>query len=97
MNRSTVSREEIELGQAAMRSPVKNCNALAETFEVESIIDSNINLDTCRQYYKIRWKGYGAQDDTWEAKEKMNDLCLVILAYEAKTPGAKTACATTTI
>ncbi|KAK0630022.1 hypothetical protein B0T17DRAFT_506527 [Bombardia bombarda] len=40
----------------------------AETYEVEEIVDSRIDADTMEHMYLIKWKNYGADQNTWEPK-----------------------------
>lgn len=44
----------------------------AGQFEIESILDHRQNGQSDREF-KIRWKGYGPSDDTWEPEENLND------------------------
>lgn len=42
-----------------------NSKANAE-YEVQKVIDDEMRGG--KKYYRIRWKGWGAKDDTWEPK-----------------------------
>lgn len=50
-------------------------------YEVERLIDDKIVGKT--QYYLVRWRGYGPDDDTWEREENL--LCPSNLNIEKKT------------
>ncbi|KAE8741960.1 hypothetical protein FOCC_FOCC012521 [Frankliniella occidentalis] len=55
----------------------------AETFEVEMILGSRVRHG--KQQFKIRWKGYGPADDTWEDEENV-DSPELIAAYLRGSP-----------
>lgn len=44
--------------------------SVKKEFEVAKIVDER--MDGGKKYYRIRWKGYGAKDDTWELKKSLN-------------------------
>ena len=48
----------------------ENYNISDDTYEVEAILDKRTNKGTTE--YKIRWKGYSENDDTWEPQEHLN-------------------------
>ncbi|XP_034249602.1 chromobox protein homolog 3 isoform X2 [Thrips palmi] len=56
-----------------------------ESFEVESILDSRVRHG--KQQFKIRWKGYGPADDTWEDEENVDspDLIAAFLKGPSKS------------
>lgn len=51
---------------------------MAEDYEVEAIIDDRITKDGVMEF-KIRWKGYSPEDDTWQLKEDLVSLKFMIL------------------
>uniref|UniRef100_H2Z6B5 Chromo domain-containing protein n=1 Tax=Ciona savignyi TaxID=51511 RepID=H2Z6B5_CIOSA len=57
-----------------------------DVYEVEKIID-NVVVDGKETFYRVRWKGYGPDSDTWEPKENLlscEDLLNTYIANEAK-------------
>lgn len=59
--------------------------AKKEEYEVQKIIDDEIRNG--KKYYRIRWKGWSAKDDTWEPKSSLN--CPdIIKAYESSKDDA---------
>lgn len=40
-------------------------------YEVEAIVDHEI-IEGRSKYYKIRWKGFGPEDDTWESEFRIH-------------------------
>ncbi|KAL7007072.1 Chromodomain Y-like protein 2 [Cystobasidiomycetes sp. EMM_F5] len=46
-------------------------------FYVEAIVDRRGARDSSKLRYRIRWKGYGSDEDTWEAKRDINAKSLV--------------------
>ncbi|KAK3915413.1 Chromobox protein-like protein 3 [Frankliniella fusca] len=55
----------------------------SENFEVEFILGSRVRHG--KQQFKIRWKGYGPADDTWEDEENVDSPDL-IAAYLRGSP-----------
>lgn len=50
------------------KPPLEDSDVESE-YEIEKIIDHRINEKEHRMEFLVRWKGYGASDDTWEAFE----------------------------
>ncbi|XP_078481285.1 uncharacterized protein LOC100176803 [Ciona intestinalis] len=62
-----------------------------DVYEVEKIID-NIVVDGKKTFYRVRWKGYGPDSDTWEPKENLlscEDLLNTYIAREAELKKSK--------
>lgn len=55
-------------------------SAKKQEFEVQKIIDDEIRSG--KKYYRIRWKGWSAKDDTWEPKSSLS-CPEIIKAYES--------------
>eukprot|EP00112_Aurelia_sp_Birch-Aquarium-sp1_P000913 Seg109.3 transcript_id=Seg109.3/GoldUCD/mRNA.D3Y31 product="M-phase phosphoprotein 8" protein_id=Seg109.3/GoldUCD/D3Y31 len=55
--------------QAAMMSGEDSIESLEDVFEVEKIVDAKLMEGV--QYYMVRWRGYGSDDDTWEPNENL--------------------------
>ncbi|CAG5098809.1 Oidioi.mRNA.OKI2018_I69.XSR.g15997.t1.cds [Oikopleura dioica] len=57
-----------------------------EEYEVEHILDERMEENDAGvkvKHYRIRWKGFGPDDDTWEPKENL-DCDDLITAFEEK-------------
>ncbi|KAM6180060.1 M-phase phosphoprotein 8 isoform 2-T2 [Erethizon dorsatum] len=53
-----------------------------DVFEVERILD--MKTDAGRILYKVRWKGYTSDDDTWEPEVHLEDCKEVLLEFRKK-------------
>ncbi|EHB03070.1 M-phase phosphoprotein 8, partial [Heterocephalus glaber] len=53
-----------------------------DVFEVERILD--MKTDAGRILYKVRWKGYTSDDDTWEPEIHLEDCKEVLLEFRKK-------------
>ncbi|KFO29177.1 M-phase phosphoprotein 8 [Fukomys damarensis] len=53
-----------------------------DVFEVERILD--MKIDAGRILYKVRWKGYTSDDDTWEPEIHLEDCKEVLLEFRKK-------------
>ncbi|KAL1267996.1 hypothetical protein QQF64_033359, partial [Cirrhinus molitorella] len=51
-----------------------------DVYEVERIID--MQLKDGMVLYRVRWKNYSAEEDTWEPEEHLDDCREVLLAYK---------------
>lgn len=65
---------------AAASAPAKKRREVAtpteeKEYEVECIVEYDPNQEKC---YKIRWKGYSASNDTWEAPENLEGCVLAL-------------------
>ena len=43
-------------------------------YEVESILDDRISPELTERVYKVRWRGFGASDDTWEPQSELRPI-----------------------
>jgi len=62
-----------------------------EEYEVEQVLDERMeeNEDGVKvKHYRIRWKGFGSDDDTWEPKDNL-DCADLISNFEAKAQKEK--------
>ena len=48
----------------------ENYSVTDDTYEVDKVMDKRTRMG--RTEYKIRWKGYSSDDDTWEPTENLN-------------------------
>ncbi len=72
---SATSINKINKVMTEKKSKVKRTNDEkldADQFEVESIIDSRINPTSQATEYKVRFKGYGPEGDTWLPSSAFN-------------------------
>ncbi|CAH6830339.1 M-phase phosphoprotein 8 [Phodopus roborovskii] len=53
-----------------------------DVFEVEKILD--MKCEGGRNLYKVRWKGYTSDDDTWEPEVHLEDCKEVLLEFRKK-------------
>ncbi|CAG9986953.1 unnamed protein product [Clonostachys byssicola] len=53
-----------------------------QQWEVESIVDSQIDADTMEHFYKVKWKGYSTKENTWEPKSNLVGCQDALKEYE---------------
>ncbi|XP_064265374.1 M-phase phosphoprotein 8 [Passer domesticus] len=53
-----------------------------DVFEVEKILD--VKIEGGKTLYKVRWKGYTSDDDTWEPEAHLEDCKEVLLEFRKK-------------
>ncbi|KAM4044271.1 M-phase phosphoprotein 8 isoform 2-T2 [Anomaloglossus baeobatrachus] len=58
-----------------------------DVFEVESILDSK--LEGGEVLYRVRWKGYDSDGDTWEPEAHLDDCKEVLLEFRRKQAEVK--------
>ncbi|XP_066474822.1 M-phase phosphoprotein 8 isoform X2 [Tiliqua scincoides] len=58
-----------------------------DVFEVEKILDWKIEAG--QTLYKVRWKGYSPDDDTWEPEAHLEDCKEVLLEFRKKIVDTK--------
>ncbi|XP_040844280.1 M-phase phosphoprotein 8-like isoform X2 [Ochotona curzoniae] len=58
-----------------------------DVFEVEKILD--MKTEGGRVLYKVRWKGYASEDDTWEPEVHLEDCKEVLLEFRRKNTESK--------
>ncbi|EWG50347.1 hypothetical protein FVEG_09592 [Fusarium verticillioides 7600] len=51
-------------------------------WEVEKIIDSQVDADTKVLYYQVKWKGFGNKENTWEPKKNLSKCAKLIKDFE---------------
>ncbi|XP_062983113.1 M-phase phosphoprotein 8 isoform X2 [Elgaria multicarinata webbii] len=59
-----------------------------DVYEVERILDVKTDEDG-KIVYKVRWKGYSPDDDTWEPEEHLEDCREVLLEFRKKIVDTK--------
>ncbi|KAI1899750.1 hypothetical protein AGOR_G00064970 [Albula goreensis] len=58
-----------------------------DVYEVERIID--MRMEKGKVMYRVRWKNYTSDDDTWEPEAHLADCREVLLAYRRKVEEAR--------
>nr|XP_034971020.1 M-phase phosphoprotein 8 isoform X2 [Zootoca vivipara] len=58
-----------------------------DVYEVEKILD--VKTEDGKILYKVRWKGYSPDDDTWEPEEHLEDCREVLLEFRKKIVDSK--------
>ncbi|XP_061081620.1 M-phase phosphoprotein 8 isoform X2 [Conger conger] len=58
-----------------------------DVYEVESIID--MRMGEGEILYRVRWKNYTAEEDTWEPEANLEDCMEVLLAFRKKVTESK--------
>ncbi|KAJ8253454.1 hypothetical protein GJAV_G00213130, partial [Gymnothorax javanicus] len=58
-----------------------------DVYEVESIVD--MRVEEGEILYRVRWKNYTADDDTWEPEANLEDCLEVLLAFRKKQTEGK--------
>ncbi|XP_072261288.1 M-phase phosphoprotein 8 [Pyxicephalus adspersus] len=78
-----------EKGQAGTRMQAAESEPEDEedVFEVESILDSKI--EGGEVLYRVRWKGYDSDGDTWEPEAHLDDCKEVLLEFRKKQAESK--------
>ncbi|KAK4451724.1 CHRromatin Organization modifier domain-containing protein [Podospora aff. communis PSN243] len=79
------------------RKAASNGETPAGEYEVERIVDSQIDADTMEHMYLVKWKGYGDDENTWEPKTNLSHAPDLVKAFDAKKKsagGTKTAAGT---
>lgn len=56
-----------------------------EEYEIEAILAHKKSRGKGRPSYKIRWSGYGSEDDTWEPEKNLVETGAVILKLYQET------------
>lgn len=55
-----------------------------EEFEIERIVDKQLDEISQEWWYRVRWKGFSDKEDTWEAKEDLINAKEMVDEYESK-------------
>ncbi|KAM4795459.1 M-phase phosphoprotein 8 isoform 2-T2 [Rhinophrynus dorsalis] len=78
-----------ELGDGAVKTDAAESEQDDEedVFEVESILDSKI--EGGEVLYRVRWKGYDSDGDTWEPEAHLDDCKEVLLEFRRKLNESK--------
>lgn len=53
-------------------------------YEVEEILESVIDADTFEHMYRVKWKGYGLEEATWEPKTNLAHAAALIKDFDTK-------------
>uniref|UniRef100_A0A914UYZ6 Chromo domain-containing protein n=1 Tax=Plectus sambesii TaxID=2011161 RepID=A0A914UYZ6_9BILA len=57
--------------------PATSSYVSEETFEVEGVVDERVECG--QKVYRIRWKGFGPEGDTWEPEDNLSEGCAALL------------------
>ncbi|KAF4981233.1 hypothetical protein FZEAL_2921 [Fusarium zealandicum] len=71
------------------RPPTKGLTARRgpqQEWEVESIVDSQIDAVTSEHFYLVKWKGFASKQNTWEPKKNLSSCLQLVQAFEKKKP-----------
>ncbi|XP_063807731.1 M-phase phosphoprotein 8 [Pseudophryne corroboree] len=71
-----------DLGDTAAVMDSVDSDDEEDVFEVESILDSK--LEGGEVLYRVRWKGYDSEGDTWEPEAHLDDCKEVLLGFKRK-------------
>ncbi|KAJ6662366.1 hypothetical protein lerEdw1_012530 [Lerista edwardsae] len=74
-------------GQMAAEAAGESEEDEDDVFEVEKILDWKI--EGGKTLYKVRWKGYSPDDDTWEPEAHLEDCKEVLLEFRKKIVDTK--------
>ncbi|KAF5017730.1 hypothetical protein F66182_10328 [Fusarium sp. NRRL 66182] len=55
-------------------------------WEVEKILDSQIDGQTSEHFYLVKWKGFASKENTWEPKKNLSNCRNLIQDFEKKAP-----------
>ncbi|KAK7938433.1 hypothetical protein WMY93_001759 [Mugilogobius chulae] len=67
--------------------PGESEEEVEDVYEVERIID--MRVEEGEVLYRVRWKNYSSDDDTWEPEAHLEDCREVLLAYKRNIAEAK--------
>lgn len=68
--KSNVAKSSNAKGRGRPRKDAPKSPQAQKEFEVAKIVDER--MDGGKKYFRIRWKGYGPKNDTWELKKSLN-------------------------
>lgn len=73
--------------KATKKSPVKGTSSSPtyseEFYVVEKIVGARVDPKTKVQMYMVKWKGYGANQNTWEPKGNLSKCAALIKSFNA--------------
>lgn len=56
---------------------------------MDEILDDMIDADTMEHVYLVKWKGYSADDNTWEPRTNLSGCAAILKTYEAESKSKK--------
>lgn len=73
--------------KATKKSPVKGTSSSPtyseEFYVVEKIVGARVDPKTKVQMYMVKWKGYSANQNTWEPKGNLSKCAALIKSFNA--------------
>ncbi|KAJ3380538.1 hypothetical protein HDU84_005756 [Entophlyctis sp. JEL0112] len=72
-----VSDKEVAEGDADGKADNDNEESDGEVFVVERILEHVYDKKSRSRLYKVRWKGYGSDEDTWEPASSFTDKSFI--------------------
>ena len=73
------SKEE-EKGEAVSKErilPEEEKDEVDQHYEVSGIMDHRLNWKKSGYQYLVRWKGFTAEEDTWEPEENFDNMAVI--------------------
>ncbi|KAF4953856.1 hypothetical protein FGADI_5648 [Fusarium gaditjirri] len=80
-----VAKSEAVPKRSPGRPPARKKAARGEStteWEVEKIIDSQVDADSKVLYYQVKWKGFSNKENTWEPKQNLGKCGKLIKDFE---------------
>lgn len=83
--RKSASKSNAKMSKNIEKTEENGQDKEDEEFEVEKIIHHRKQSNGTIEYL-VRWKGYGADDDTWEKESNLTSSALIIAEYKDTIP-----------
>ena len=64
-------------GRKLQQSKEKEKDEADQHYEVSGIMDHRLNRKKSGYQYLVRWKGFTAEEETWELEENFNDMAVI--------------------
>lgn len=71
-------------GRSGSRKNAANDDVPDNEYEVEKILDSQIDGDTFQHMYLVKWKGYPENQSTWEPKANLAHSAEMMRQFDAE-------------
>jgi hypothetical protein len=83
--RTTSRKTEAVSKRSPGRPPARKKATRGEStteWEVEKIMDSQVDADSKVLYYQVKWKGFGNKENTWEPKKNLSKCSKLVEDFE---------------